>query len=412
MTQRHDGSSIDLERELIRYMAERHISRRQLLARMATIGVTAALAPVIAACTGSAATAAPSNSSTTAPTPAATSTAAAIASASPSAAPTPVPSPESELLIYNYANYMDPEIIKEFETKYGVKVTETYFDSYDVMYPKILAGNSGYDLTFPTDTDVPGLVEQSLILPLDLSLIPNVKNLAAEWADPAYDPGHKHSMPYMWWTTGFAYDTDKIKEDLTSLAALWDAKYDKHLMMLDDQREAFAAALIRQGKSVNTTDDAELDAALALLQEQKPLLRTYSADPIADFKSGNIWIGQDWSGDIWQVQETRPSVKYVLPAEGGVRGSDAVVIPQGAQHPIAATLFINHLLDAQVSAKNTNTVYYMGPNAAAKEFINPDLLADPAVNPDQAVIEKLQELLDPGADLEKYSKRWNELRAG
>jgi spermidine/putrescine transport system substrate-binding protein len=405
MTHRYDGSSIDLERELVRYMAEHRISRRQLLERMAAVGVTAALAPVIAACTSSGATTAPSAS-------ASASTAAASNPPSASAAPTPVPSPESELLIYNYAEYMDPEIIKQFEDQHGVKVTETYFDSYDVMYPRILAGNSGFDLTFMTDTDVPGVAGQGLIEELDLSLIPNVKNLAAEWMDPEYDPGHKHSMPYMWWTTGFAYDTEKIKTELTSLKALWDKKYDQHIMMLDDQREAFAAALIRLGFDVNTTDDAQLDQALALLKEQKPLLRTYSGDPIADFKSGNIWIGQDWSGDIWQVQETRPAVKYVLPEEGGVRGSDAAVIPQGAPHPIAATLFINHLLDAEVSAKNTNTVYYMGPNAAAKEFILPELLADPAVNPDKAVLDKLQELLDPGADLEKYTKRWTELRAG
>ena len=95
-----------------------------------------------------------------------------------------------------------------------------------------------------------------------------------------------------------------------------------------------------------------------------------------------------------------------------MRGSDAAVILQGAPHPVAANLFINHLLDAQVSAKNTNTVYYMGPNAAAKEFIDPAILEDPSVNPDQAVLDELQELLDPGADLEKYASRWHELRAG
>ena len=405
MNHRHDGSSIDLERELVRYMVERRVSRRQLLEMMGAVGVTAALAPVVAACT---------SAGGTSPSPSAAAPTAAPSSAAPTATPepTPVPSPEGELLIYNYAEYMDPEIIKQFETEHGVKVTETYFDSYDVMYPRILAGNSGFDLTFMTDTDVPGVVQQGLIEELDLSLIPNVKNLAAEWVDPEYDPGHKHSMPYMWWTTGLAYDTAKIKEDLTSLKALWDPRYNQHIMMLDDQREAFAAALIRLGKDVNTVDDADLDAALVLLKEQRPLVRVYSGDPIGTFKSGSIWVGQDWSGDIWTVQETRPSVKYVLPEEGGVRGSDAAVIPQGAPHPIAATLFINHLLDAQVSAKNTNTVYYMGPNAAAKEFINPDLLADPAVNPDKAVLDKLQELLDPGADLEKFAKRWTELRAG
>lgn len=404
----YDGSSIDLERELTRYMAERRITRRQLLTRIAAVGATAALAPVVAACTGSGASLTPSAAAPSAA--GATSAPSTGPTASPE--PTPLASPESELFIYNYAEYMDPEIIKQFEETYGVKVTETYFDSYDVMYPRILAGNSGFDLTFPTDTDVPGLVEQGLVLPLDKSRIPNEVNLAAEWLHPAYDPDHTHSMPYMWWTTGFAYDSDKIDEAPTSWAALWDPRFAKHIMMLDDQREVFATALIRQGKSINTVDDAELDAALALLKEQRPLVRKYSGDPIGDLKSGNMWLGHDWSGDIWAVQETRPSMTFVLPEEGAVRGSDAMVIPQGAPHPVAANLFINHLLDAQVSAANTNTVYYMGPNAAAKEFIDPEILADPALNPDQAVLDGLQELLDPGADLDKYASRYQELRAG
>ncbi len=149
-----------------------------------------------------------------------------------------------------------------------------------------------------------------------------------------------------------------------------------------------------------------------LLKEQRPLVRKYSGDAIGDMKSGNIWVGHDWSGDIWTVQETRPSMTFVLPEEGGVRGSDAAVVLQGAPHPIAANLFINHLLDAKVSAANTNTVYYMGPNAAAKEFILPELLEDPSLNPDQAILDNLQELLDPGADLDKYASRYQELRSG
>ena len=193
-----------------------------------------------------------------------------------------------------------------------------------MMYPKIGQNSGGFDLTFPTSTDIPGLLEQGLVLPLDLSLIPNVTNLAAEWLHPAYDPDHTHSMPYMWWTTGFAYDSDKIDEEPTSWAALWDERFAKHIMMLDDQREVFAAALIRQGKSINTVDDAELDAALALLKEQRPLVRKYSDDPIGDMKSGNMWLGHDWSGDIWAVQAT-PSMTFVLPEEGAVRGSDAAV---------------------------------------------------------------------------------------
>jgi spermidine/putrescine transport system substrate-binding protein len=408
MTDPHDGSTLDLERRLVRYLAERRISRRALLERMGTLGAAAALGPVIAACTAGNATSAPSASA--APSIAASTPPSGAAGASAEA--TPAPTPETELSIFNWADYMGEDVVPSFEAKYDVKVTYDFFDNYDTMYAKIGQNGGGYDLTFPTSVDIPALLQRGLVQPLDLSLIPNLVNLATEWTNPGYDPGNAHSIPYMWWTTGVAYDTAKVKDELTSWAALWDPRFDKHIAMLDDSREAFAAALFRLGKDPNTTDDADLDAALGLLKEQKPLLRTYTTDDIGVLSSGDAWISHAWGSDVYQVQSERDTVVFYIPEEGGVRGSDTAVLLANARHPIAAQLFMNHLLDAQVSASNTNYIGYMGPNAAAKAFIDPEILSDPTVNPDQAVIAKLAELLDLGADLDKYSKRWNELKAG
>src|SRR3954449_11850647 len=197
MTDPHDGSSIDLERELTRYLGERRMSRRYLLDRVAKLGAFAALAPVIAACTSSTASAAPSSTSTTAP-PSASASAAAVAPAS--AEPTPVPSPEGELFVYNWADYMGEDVIPSFEKKYGVKVTLDFFDNYDTMYAKIAQDGGGYDVTFPTSVDIPALLARNLVQPLDQSLIPNLVNLGAEWTNQGYDPGNAHSIPYMWWT--------------------------------------------------------------------------------------------------------------------------------------------------------------------------------------------------------------------
>ncbi len=410
MTDRRDGSSLDLERALVRYLAEHRISRRVLLERIGALGAAAALAPVIAACSGSSASSAPAASAVPS-APGATPPSSAP-SASASAEPTAAPTAESELAIFNWADYMGEDVVPSFEAKYNVKVTYDFFDNYDTMYTKIGQNGGGYDLTFPTSVDIPALLQRNLIQPLDLSLIPNLVNLAAEWANPGYDPGNAHSIPYMWWTTGIAYDTAKIKDKLTSWSALWDPKYDKHIAMLDDEREAFAAALFRLGKNPNTTDDADLDAALGLLKQQKPLLRTYTTDDIGVLSSGDAWIAHAWGSDVYQVQSERDTVVFYIPEEGGVRGSDTAVLLANAKHPVAAQLFMNHLLDAQVSASNTNFIGYMGPNAAAREFIDPAILADPTVNPDQAVIDKLAELLDLGADLQKYASRWNELKAG
>jgi spermidine/putrescine transport system substrate-binding protein len=406
MTERHDGSTIDLEEALVRYLVREQLTRRDLLERIGRLGAAAALAPVIAACTGSGATTAPSAS-------------AAAPSAAPSSAgptgtpePTPVPSPEAELFVYNWTDYIGENTIPSFEEKYGVKVKYDFFANTEEAYAKLGSDGGGYDLSFPISVDIPSFIDKGALLPLDKSLIPNIVNLGSEWADPKYDPGNQYSVPYMWWTTGVAYDTTKISDTLTSSKALWDPRWSKHIGMLDDFQETFATALIQLGHSANTTDTGELDAALALLQEQKPLVRVYTTDTITMMSSGDVWIGQIWGADLYQISQENDKVVYYVPEEGGIRGSDTLAVFSGAKHPIAAHLFINHMLDAQVSADNTNYIGYMGPNAAAKEFISPDILADPSVNPEQALIEKLQELLDLGpAVRDEYLKRWQTLRA-
>jgi spermidine/putrescine transport system substrate-binding protein len=402
----YDRATRDLERDLIAWMAERRISRRVLLERIAKVGAATALAPVVVACSRSVGP----PSATPAPTTPAPPT--GSVAPTPTPVPTPVPTPEKELFVYNWAEYMGETVVPSFEKKYGIKVTYDFFDNYDAMYAKIGQDGGGYDITFPTSVDIPSLVQRGLIQELDQGLLPNKVNLGPEWQNPGYDPGNTHSMPYMWWTTGVAYDSKKIKEDLTSWAALWDERWKGHINVLDDSREAFAMALFRLGKDVNTTNDADLDAATDLLKQQKPLVRSYSTDDIGVLSSGDAWISHAWGSDVYQVVGERPSVKFYIPEEGGVRGSDTMVILKSAKHPVAANLFINHCLDAKISAENTNYIGYMGPNQAAKEFIDKAILKDPTVNPDQAVIEKLQELLDLGPDLQKYTDRWNQVKAG
>jgi spermidine/putrescine-binding protein len=405
MTQRHDGSSIDLEREVTRYLLRERISRRQLMERIGKVGAGVALAPVLAACTGGGASSAPSVAPSTAPS----ASQGAVPSAEPS--PTPVPSPESELFIYNWTDYLGEGVIESFEEQYGVKVTQDFFSNTEEAYAKLGTDGGGYDISFPISVDVPSFVEKGAILPLDKSLIPNIVNLGTEWADPGYDPGNTHTVPYMWWTTGIGYDSTKVTDSPTSSTALWDPRYDGHISMLDDFQEVFALALIQLGHSANTTDTTQMDEALALLQQQKPLVRVYSTDTIGTMSSGDVWIGHIWGADTFAIQEENENVLYYIPEEGGVKGSDTLAIFSGAQHPIAAHLFINHMLDAEVSAANTNYIYYMGPNAAAKEFIDPAILEDPAINPDAGLVAKLEELLDLGpAVRDEYLTRWQTLR--
>jgi len=407
---KQDPREVDLERELYRYMAERRMTRRMLLEQIAKVGAFAALAPIIAACAGPAASASASASAaapSSAPSP-------STAAATPTPEPTPVPSPESELFIYNWDGYIGENTQKDFEDKYGIRVKYDKFPDASTQITKIRSDGAGggYDLTYPASTDVGPLARDGVISALDQSLIPNLKNLGPTWVDPAYDPGNKNSVPNYWWTTGIAWDPAKVKEDVTSWTALWDEKYKGKLGMLSDQQEVFAAGAFRLGFPPNTTDEAQLDQILALLKTQKPLLRRYTEDDIGDFTSGQLWMTQAWSGDWVQMTYEKENAKYVIPSEGAIRGSDTMVVLSGAKHPIAAHLWIDFNLDAKVSAANSNYIGYMGPNAAAQELIDPAILSNPNLNPDAGVYADLAELVTlEGADLDKYTQRWLELTA-
>ncbi len=401
---RTTGTTFDAA--LAQRLAEANWTRREFIARVAAFGLAGALTQLLVACGQPAAS--PSGAPAT---PTAAPSAGAIATSTP--APTPVPTPEAELNVYNWLDYIGEGVIESFEEKYPVKVNYELFDDIYAAYDKLGDDGNGYDVSFPIGVDIPSFREAGILRKLDLSLIPNVVNLGPEWTNPMYDPGNQYSMPYMWWTTGVAYDTTRVEEVPTSSNVLWDPRYDDHISLMDDYQETMGLTLIQQGKSANTTDPAELDAAIARLTEGKPLVRTWSNDTIATMTGGDIWVGMIWGSDLYQISLENENISYFIPEEGGIRGSDTMAIYSGAPHPIAAHLFINHLLDAQVSAMNTNFIGYMGPNLAAQEFIEDYILEDPAVNPDKAILDKLEELLDLPNDVDKlYLDRWQAYRAG
>lgn len=410
MTQDTRGP-IPFEQALADYLVEQRITRRQLLERMAVLGAAAALAPIIAACSGGGPSPSPS---TAAAAPSSPGSSEAAASPSPTVAPTPIPSPESDLYIYNWDAYIGDKTQAEFEQKYGIKVKYDKFPDADTQMAKLRSDGKGggYDLSYPASTEIASLAADGVIAALDKSLIPNVANLGPDWTNPPYDPGNKYSIPNYWWTTGYAWNPDKVSGNLTSWATLWEQALGGHLSMLDDSREVFAVAAFRLGLDPNTKDPADLDKMLALLEQQKPLLRKFTQDDIGDLTGGQVWLTHAWSGDWWQMLTDKPKTKYVIPSEGAVRGSDTMVVLSGAPHPIAAHLWIDFNLDAQVSAANSNYIGYMGPNAAAQQYITKDILGDPRLNPAQAVLDKLVELayLAP-SDLDQYTRRWNQLRA-
>ena len=386
-------------------------SRREFLRRVAAFGAFTALSQLLIACRQPGTqTAAPSSVAT----PAATQAGQASTAPTASAAPTPVPTPESELFVYNWQQYIGRETRDKFEAKYGIEVVYDRFPDENTQIGKLTSDGKGggYDVSYPASTWLPSFIRDGVVQKLDHSLIPNIANLADNWRDPAYDPGNQYSVPYCWWTTGYAWDPDKIPADLTSWDALWDAAYTDRLSMLDDMRECFAAGAFRLGLDPNTTDAAQLDQILAELEAQKPIVKRYTTDHIADFTNGVVDITHCWSGDWIQMTYDKPDARYVIPAEGAIKGNDTFVILSGAQHPIAAHLWIDFNLDATISAENTNYIGYMGPNAAALPMLKKYIVEDPRINPPAELLAQLIELryLEP-AENSLYLDRWTSLRA-
>ena len=393
-------------------LAQAGWSRREFLSRVAAVGAYAALTQLLIACRQPGTqSAAPSNA---AASPAGSP--AGQASTPPaSTAPTPVPPPESELNVYNWSYYIGRNTRDQFEQTYGIKLNYDKFPDENTQIGKLMSDGKGggYDVSYPASTWIPSFIEQGVIQKLDHSLIPNIANLLPQWRDPAYDPGSQYSVPYSWWTTGYAWNPDKIPADLTSWDALWDAAYTNRLSMLDDMRECFAAGAYHLGLDPNTTDVAQLDQILADLEAQKPIVKRYTTDHIADMLNGVVDIAHCWSGDWIQMTYDKPKIRYVIPAEGSIKGNDVFVVLAGAEHPIAAHLWINFNLDAQISADNTNYIGYMGPNEAALPLLKKYIVEDPRINPPAELLATLIELKYlPTAELQAYTDRWTSLRAG
>jgi spermidine/putrescine-binding protein len=320
-----------------------------------------------------------------------------------------------ELHVYNWSEYIDPEIYEDFEQEFGVKVIEDTFSSNEDLLAKLQAGATGYDLIVPSDYMVAIMIELDLLAELNFDNIPNFANVSDLFKDPPYDPGNKFSVPYQWGTTGIGYNAEEFDEAPGSWAYLFDpemaASYAGQISMLNDSRETIGAALKYLGYSVNSTNEQELEEAKQLLIQQKAWVSTYDSDGFEDLlAAGETIMGHGWSGDFFAAAEEAEQVWYIIPEEGGVIWTDNLAIPKSAPSQYTAELFIDFLLRPEVGAKITNYTWYGSPNKASEEFIDAEILEEPAIYPPPEVMEKLEFLRDVGESTALYDRIWTEIK--
>lgn len=317
-----------------------------------------------------------------------------------------------KLYVYNWANYVSDTTIPNFEREFGVKIVYDNFSNNEELLAKLQTGASGYDVIFPSDYMVGIMREQNLLEELNMENIPDSKNISQRFKNPPFDPESKFSIPYLWGTTGIGYNAQKVTDKVDSWQILWDEKYSGRISMLDDMRGVANAALKLLGYSINATDPGQIEEAEKLLIKQKPLVRAYTSDTYIDFLvSGDIWLSQGYSGDVFQALKENKTLKYVIPKEGSDMWVDNMCIPRGAKNKYTAEVFINYLLRPDISADISNFTWYANPNEASYKLIKPEIMNDLSIYPPKEILDKCEFQKDVGEVTKLYERLFNKVKS-
>lgn len=322
-----------------------------------------------------------------------------------------------EVIVYNWGEYIDPEVLDIFEEETGIKVVYDEFETNETMYPKVEAGAAQYDVVCPSDYMIDKMIENDLLAEINLDNIPNAKeNIGDQYWEMSkqFDPENKYSIPYCWGTVGILYNKTMVDEPVTSWDILWNEKYADNILMQDSVRDAFMVALKKNGNSMNTTDTAELTAAKDALVAQKPLVQAYVIDQVRDKMIGNeAAIGVIYSGEAIYTQRENPDLEYVIPEEGTNVWIDSWVILKNAPNKENAEKFLDFLCRPDIALKNFEYITYSTPNVAAQEMIeDEDIKGSPIAFPDLSQYNNLETFLYLGDEFdEQLNELWKQVKS-
>ncbi|HSD35724.1 MAG TPA: spermidine/putrescine ABC transporter substrate-binding protein [Alphaproteobacteria bacterium] len=324
------------------------------------------------------------------------------------------PAAAQKLVISNWDAYMPPDFLENFTKETGIQTEISLHATNEEIMGKLMAsGGQGFDVVFVSSPFAEALHKQGMVAELDHSKIPNLKNLYDEARKLGYDPGNKFSVPYTWGTTGLCYRSDLVKGDLTSWRDLLQPTDDLKgkITMTTTERWLLAAGLLALGKSVNTTDQADIDAAKALLVEAKKNLLAYDDTTFySKLVSGEALLVQAWDGWCNYGIAENPAIKFVIPKEGSDLWADVIVIMSGSQNQEAAHKFIDYVLRPETGQWVASNILYKVPNKAAMEALDPALFKQyPNLAISAPDMLKLEELRDLGPALKMYSRAATEI---
>ena len=314
---------------------------------------------------------------------------------------------QQQLFLFNWGNYIDPELIKEFEAETGIQVVYETFDSNDAMEAKLKQGGTRYDIVFPSESSITKLVNQNLLQKLDHSKIKGLENISPFLLNSPVDNGNQYTIPYFWGTVGIMVNTKYIDpESIQTWNDLWKEDFKNKVLVLDGNREALGMALQSLGYSLNSKNEDELKAAEQKLKELKPNVRAVLNEEIKTMmKLEEAPIGMGYSGDAAAVAEENPNVQYILPKDGSAVWTDNFAIAHTAVNIEGAYAFINFMLRPENAARNAEYVGYSTPNEKAKELMDPEVTSDETYYPSEEIINSLEHYEYLGNDwIQKYNE--------
>jgi spermidine/putrescine transport system substrate-binding protein len=333
----------------------------------------------------------------------------------------PVTQDKSTLYIYGWATYVNnQEVLADFTKETGIKVVGDAYDSNEVMLAKLEAsgGRSGYSIIYPSDYMVTQMRDLKLLAPLNKKLLPNIKNIAANYLDLPHDRGAIFSIPVSLGTTGFAYNVEAVKsiigEEPFDWRYLWDNKEKLRITLVNDPREVLGMALHILGFSYNTKEVSKIEKAFQKLQELTPAIANFTTDAWRDpLASGDLMICMAFSGDAISMARQDPNIKYVLPNNGTSIWTDTMAIPRGASNIEGAHAWINYVMRPEVAAKISDANSFGTTNKLAKSMIPDDLKAIKSLEPSEEIIAKSDRIAKLDAEtLQIYEGFWTRLTTG
>jgi spermidine/putrescine-binding protein len=328
----------------------------------------------------------------------------------PSAGPAPPADarPSGELRVYNWSDYIAEDTVPKFEAETGIKVVYDTYESNEELIAKLQAGAAGYDLVCPSGYAVQVLLALDLLQPLDRPKLPNLANVAQAFRQTRFDPTDAFTVPWQWGITGIAYRKDKLSAPPDSWGLFHDTALKGRMTMMDDMRDVLGAWLRFGGKSLNSADPADLEAAKAAAIQARANLQSFISAPVkGQLVAGDVWAAQLWNGDTNQAKAEQPEIDWVLPKEGGSIWTDAMCIPKTAPNAAAAHAFLDFCLRPDVGASIAEFTGYGTPNTAAMAAMSN---AVPLPSPEE--FARLEYQLDLGAATELWDRVWTEVKAG